>query len=85
MSKDCPSTPSIPLIDFSVFSNSDAGVDEQVSVANQLLEGFKKNGFVYLQKVSVSPEMVAEAFGWVRPLSTLEDPSLCHADYRYND
>ncbi|EFP77977.1 uncharacterized protein PGTG_03933 [Puccinia graminis f. sp. tritici CRL 75-36-700-3] len=64
MPKDFPSTPSIPLIDFSAFSNPDAGVDEQVLVANRLLEGFKKNGFVYLQKVSVSPEMVSEAFGW---------------------
>ncbi|OAV99859.1 hypothetical protein PTTG_09944 [Puccinia triticina 1-1 BBBD Race 1] len=64
MSNDRPSEPPIPLIDFSSFGGPDAPVEQQISVADQLLEGFKKNGFVYLQNISVPPEMVAEAFQW---------------------
>ncbi|KAI7943952.1 hypothetical protein MJO28_011480 [Puccinia striiformis f. sp. tritici] len=58
------STPSIPLIDFSAFCNPDATVDEQIVVANKLLEAFKTHGFVYLENISVSPPMISEAFQW---------------------
>lgn len=55
---------SIPLIDFTSFSDPSSSVESQISVAKDVLEAFKSNGFVYLSNVVVSKEMVAEAFQW---------------------
>ncbi|PLW15842.1 hypothetical protein PCANC_10584 [Puccinia coronata f. sp. avenae] len=71
MSQHNTSALPIPIVDFSPFCQPDAPVREQIEVADRLLEGFKNNGFVYLRKISVSPQMVSEAFEWSKKFFNL--------------
>lgn len=60
-----PSTPPcIPLINFSSFHDPKATIQDQVVVAKEILEAFKTNGFVYLDHIPISPQLVSEAFEW---------------------
>lgn len=64
-------TSSVPIVDFAGWS-SNASNEQRKEVANQLVEACRNVGFVYIINHSVSPERLAEAFGWSKKLFDLE-------------
>jgi isopenicillin N synthase-like dioxygenase len=50
----------MPLIDFNAFLNGEP--DTRSAIATQILDGFQKSGFLYLQNHPISPDTVAKAF-----------------------
>jgi isopenicillin N synthase-like dioxygenase len=64
---------SLPIFDFSAFRKGDA--EEKHSAANQIVDAFKKYGFVYLVNHGISPEQNQALFDWVGFSRVLATPA----------
>lgn len=61
---NCNST-EIPLIDFAPFLNNQSDQSSKIQTSNEILEAFKKYGFIYLYNIPISSEKVEKALEWV--------------------
>ena len=64
-------TSSIPIVDFAGW-NPDGSTEQRTKIAEQLTEGCRNVGFVYIINHRVSPQRLAQAFEWSKKLFDLK-------------
>ena len=68
---DIPAVASIPVIDFTSWTDIEASSKERVKVASDLINACKEVGFVYIVNHGISTELLDEAFAVSKQLFDL--------------
>lgn len=64
-------SPAIPIVDFSQWGNQASSEQKQL-IADQLVNACRNVGFCYITNHNISPDYLAQAFGWSKKLFDLK-------------